>query len=374
MSAPLVVGAIALYIEAGKTVQDLLNDAQLIPELAGTDQSPMQFLSTMKLNVGGETPDQSIMETFNPATNPALEPSYDVSNGATFAPIPAPTFRPSDMPIAAPIAVPGEGEQTIGTLFPSPGPNLAPIAAPIVPPTSLFPSPGPNLESIPAPIVPPFGLPSLAPIPFPTAGPTTPRPIAPASLQPSPRPTRAPLPIITTTQPSPRPTCRPTLVPTLPPSPVPTRLPVASPAPTKKREEEDQEDDSSSTIAVDPLTTLVPLTIAPAVSTVAPATNRNRARYPSITPRDPFPPNPPSPPRFHYPTVSPQSREQEPNKGRPTFVPTQRPYGNFTFIVEPDDNEPSPSISSMAATRTFMSGSNGWISLWIVIPIFWLCT
>jgi subtilisin family serine protease len=199
MAAPLVVGAIALYLEAGKTVQDLLNDAEQVPSLIGSDQSTSKFLSTTKLSQSGPTTAEiSLAPTPTPVV-PAPAPFFTLlpSSGPTVPPVAAPTQSPLTAPSRAPISTPTIAPSLEPTVTRSVSPTLPLSSIPTLTPTEAVlitaPSASPTLvPSVPLPTTTPSPAPQpkLAPLPVVL----TPLTIAPTSLV-EPKPTSSTIPL-----------------------------------------------------------------------------------------------------------------------------------------------------------------------------------
>jgi hypothetical protein len=129
MAAPHVVGAIAMYLEAGKTVADMLNDAS-VGLISGVGSgSPNRFLAVKLARPATKAPTKSPIKspTKLPTKRPTKAPTKaPVTKPPTLAPV---TKPPTRVPTKAPTRVPTK----VPTKAPVKPPTRMPTKAPVVP-------------------------------------------------------------------------------------------------------------------------------------------------------------------------------------------------------------------------------------------------
>jgi subtilisin family serine protease len=159
MASPFVAGVVALYLEAGKTAQNMLSDATLgILTGLGTG-SPNKLLNVKLPVTAAPTPKP-------PTRAPVKPPTKAPVKAPTKAPVKAPTKAPVKPPTKAPIKPPTKAPIKPPTKAPIKPPTKAPIKpptkAPIKPPTK-----APIKPPTKAPIKPPTKAPVKPPTPSP---------------------------------------------------------------------------------------------------------------------------------------------------------------------------------------------------------------
>ena len=198
MAAPMVTGALALYLSAGWTIDNLLADAEYVPALA--DETTTGRLLSLRKLVSGETRSPTVAPTFlstnaptrsiplstrapvvpSTPTNPPFSGGVPAGGSGAKKPTEYPTFAP--LPTRSPTMRPNPTAAPSLSVMPSKNPTLNPthsaqpthsVAPSNVPTTSPAPSlsASPSVSSVPSSSVDPTAFPStsLSPSSLPTA-------------------------------------------------------------------------------------------------------------------------------------------------------------------------------------------------------------
>lgn len=160
MAAPLVSGVLAMYLQAGWTLENLLADAEYVDALAD-DVTTGRLVSVRRLIEGGTrspTASPTMTPTASHTASPTI-PTDQPTDFPTFAPLP--TFHPTLRPTRAPTEVPSERPSTSlrpsSSFVPSRVPTQSPTETPsdlpsmsLQPSSSSEPSLSPTTSQIPS--------------------------------------------------------------------------------------------------------------------------------------------------------------------------------------------------------------------------------